>query len=129
MAGGYTTEKSFYVAEGEEGELYVFLKAKNDQPQAPKIIYDGKDHAIFLRNNEQKIILDYIHPDVRDKLRKARQVVIVETILENIKDSYVADMQMVEDIPVDWGKSASKPGKKFLSANNCLYSQKKACKF
>lgn len=86
MAGGYTTEKSFYVAEGEEGELYVFLKAKNDQPQAPKIIYDGKDHAIFLRNNEQKIILDYIHPDVRDKLRKARQVVIVETILENIKD-------------------------------------------
>ena len=104
MAGGYTTEKSFYVAEGEEGELYVFLKAKNDQPQATKIIYDGKDHAIFLRNNEQKIILDYIHPDVRDKLRKARQVVIVETILENIKDSYVADMQMVEDIPVDWGK-------------------------
>ena len=47
MAGGYTTEKSFYVAEGEEGELYVFLKAKNDQPQAPKIIYDGKDHAYF----------------------------------------------------------------------------------
>lgn len=104
MAGGYTTEKSFYVAEGEEGKLYVFLKAKNDQPQAPKIIYDGKDHAIFLRNNEQKIILDYIHPDVRDKLRKARQVVIVETILENIKDSYIADMQMVEDIPVDWSK-------------------------
>ena len=82
----------------------MFLKAKNDQPQAPKIIYDGKDHAIFLRNNEQKIILDYIHPDVRDKLRKARQVVIVETILENIKDSYIADMQMVEDIPVDWSK-------------------------
>lgn len=82
-----------------------------------------------MRNNEQKIILDYIHPDVRDKLRKARQVVIVETILENIKDSYVADMQMVEDIPVDWGKIGLKPGKKFLSANNCLYSQKKACKF
>ena len=104
MAGGYTTEKSFYVAEGEEGELYVFLKAKNDQPQAPKIIYDGKDHAIFLRNNEQKIILDYIHPDVRDKLRKARQVVIVETILENIKDCYIANMKMVDKIPVDWGK-------------------------
>ena len=104
MAGGYTTEKSFYVAEGEEGELYVFLKAKNDQPQAPKIIYDGKDHAIFLRNNEQKIILDYIHPDVRDKLRKARQVVIVETILENIKDSYIARMQHVDNIPLDWQK-------------------------
>ncbi|MBQ8436373.1 MAG: hypothetical protein IJX20_01845 [Alphaproteobacteria bacterium] len=104
MSTGYTTEKSFYVAEGDEGELYIFLKAKNDTPQAPKIIYDGKDHAIFLRNNTQKIILDYIHPDIRAKLRCAPQVVIVETILENIKDSYVANMQMVESIPLDWGQ-------------------------
>ena len=56
MSTGYTTEKSFYVAEGDEGELYIFLKAKNEEPQAPKIIYDGNDHAIFLRNNNQKII-------------------------------------------------------------------------
>ena len=104
MSTGYTTEKSFYVAEGDEGELYIFLKAKNDEPQAPKIIYDGKDHAIFLRNNTQKIILDYIHPDIRAKLRRAPQVVIVETLLENIKDSYVANMQMVEAIPLDWNQ-------------------------
>ena len=104
MSTGYTTEKSFYVAEGDEGELYIFLKAKNDEPQAPKIIYDGKDHAIFLRNNTQKIILDYIHPDIRAKLRRAPQVVIVETLLENIKDSYIANMQMVETIPLDWSK-------------------------
>ena len=36
MSTGYTTEKSFYVAEGDEGELYIFLKAKNEEPQAPK---------------------------------------------------------------------------------------------
>ena len=104
MSTGYTTEKSFYVAEGDEGELYIFLQAKNEEPQAPKIIYDGKDHAIFLRNNTQKIILDYIHPDIRAKLRRAPQVVIVETILENIKDSYIANMQMVESIPLDWNQ-------------------------
>ncbi len=101
---GYATENAFCIAEGEEGEIYVFLTAKKNQPQMPKIIYDGKDHAIFLRNPEQKIILDYIHPDVRDKLRKAKEVVIVETLLENIKDSYIAQMQMVEHIPVDWQK-------------------------
>ena len=101
---GYATENAFCIAEGEEGEIYVFLTAKKNQPQMPKIIYDGTDHAIFLRNPEQKIILDYIHPDVRDKLRKAKEVVIVETLLENIKDSYIAQMQMVEHIPVDWQK-------------------------
>lgn len=104
----YVTENGFFIAEGEEGELYIFLKAKKDEPCEPRIIYDGKDHAIFLRNNEQKIILDYIHPDIRDKLRKSNQVVIVETILENIKDSYIVDMQMVSDIPLDWNKAGLK---------------------
>lgn len=130
MAGGYTTEKSFYVAEGEEGELYVFLKAKNDQPQAPKIIYDGKDHAIFLRNNEQKIILDYIHPDVRDKLRKARQVVIVETILENIKDSYGCRYADGGRYPGRLGKNRPQNlGRSFSRQIIVCTLKKKACKF
>lgn len=99
----YVTEKKFVVAEGDGGELYIFLTAKKDNPAAPQIIYDGKDHAVFLRNREQKIILDYIHPDIRDKLKKAKEVVMVETLLgDNIKDSYFADMKIVDHIPVDW---------------------------
>ena len=99
----YVTEKKFVVAEGDGGELYIFLTAKKDNPAAPQIIYDGKVHAVFLRNREQKIILDYIHPDIRDKLKKAKEVVVVETLLgDNIKDSYFADMKIVDHIPVDW---------------------------
>lgn len=104
MADVYVTEKNYLVAEGGEGELYVFLQAKKDNPEKPRIIYDGKDHAIFMRSPTQKIILDYIHPDIRDKLRKAEQVVIVETLLENISSSYIADMQMIDHIPLDWDK-------------------------
>lgn len=114
MSTGYTTENSFVVAEGEEGELYIFMQAKKEQPKAPRIIYDGRDHAVFMRNTEQKIILDYIHPDIREKLRHSRQVIIVETILENIKDSYVADMQYVESIPVDWSKIGLKSWEEVL---------------
>lgn len=43
----YVTEKKFVVAEGDGGELYIFLTAKKDNPAAPQIIYDGKDHAVF----------------------------------------------------------------------------------
>jgi hypothetical protein len=100
----YAKANNFLIAEGEEGEIYIFMDAKRDEPEAPKIIYDGNDHAILLRNNEQKIILDYIHPEVRDRLRKSFQVIVVETILENIKGSYIATMNMVEKIPVDWSK-------------------------
>ena len=105
---GFSTEKKFIVAEGEEGEIYFFIEAKKNQPQAPQIVYDGKDHALFRRNEEQNIILDYIHPSVRDQLRKANEVVIVEMILENIKDSYIARMHHVDNIPVVWGKAGLK---------------------
>lgn len=100
----YTTANKFIVAEGEGGQLYLFIEAQKNHPDEPRIIYDGHDHAIFLRSPEEKIILDYIHPEVREQLRKARRVVMVETILENIKESYYAEMQMVEKIPVDWSK-------------------------
>ena len=43
------------------------------------------------------------NPDIRDKLKKAKEVVMVETLLgDNIKDSYFADMKIVDHIPVDW---------------------------
>lgn len=100
----YTTEKEYFIAEDESGSLYVYLQAKKDMPAHPRIIYDGYDHAVFIRNPEQNIILDYINPEVRDKLRKSRAVIIVETILENIKDSYIADMNVVDKIPLDWSK-------------------------
>jgi len=98
----YTTEKKFVVAEGDAGELYIFITAKNDKPASPQIIYDGRDHAVFLRNGEQKIILDYIHPDVREKLCSSKEVVVVETLFDNIKDSYFANLKLVDKIPVDW---------------------------
>ncbi len=100
----YETEKEYFVAENTSGELYIYISAKNKIPVKPQIIYDGYDHALFLRNNEQKIILDYINPEVRDKLRKSRAVIIVETVLDNIKDAYIADMNIVDKIPVDWSQ-------------------------
>ena len=98
----YETEDKYYIAESTEGELYVYISAKKNNPIHPQIVYDGYDHALFIRSPEESIILDYINPDARDKLRKAPNVIVVETLLETIKDAYIADMNIVEKIPVDW---------------------------
>lgn len=98
----YQTEKEYYIAEDASNVLYIYLKAKSGCPHSPKIIYDGFEHAVFIRSATDKIILDYINPQVRDKLRKAKEVIIVETILENIKDAYIADMSLVDKIPLNW---------------------------
>ena len=42
---GYTTENKFVIAEGDEGDLYIFLQAKKEHPDEPRVIYDGYDHA------------------------------------------------------------------------------------
>ena len=81
----YQAEKEYYIAEDASNALYIYLKAKSGKAQSPKIIYDGFDHAVFVRSADDKVILDYINPQVRDKLRKAKEVVVVETVLENIK--------------------------------------------
>ena len=100
----YETEDKYYIAESTEGELYVYISAKKDSPIKPQIVYDGYDHALFIRSPEESIILDYINPDARDKLRKATNVIVVETLLETIKDAYIADMNIVEKIPLDWSQ-------------------------
>lgn len=97
----YQTENNYIVAESESGELYIYISAKNDSPHNPHFVYDGKDHALLNRNENQIVILDYINPEVRDKLRKAVNVIIVETILDNIKDAYIADIEIVSKLPLD----------------------------
>lgn len=114
MASRVRKANNFVVAEGSEGELYIYIEASSSHPEKPRIIYDGRDHAIFLRSPEDRIILDYIHPEVRDKLRHADGVIMVETILENIKDSYVAEMQIVDSIPIDWAKVGLKSWEKAM---------------
>lgn len=96
--------KEFFDSGRSGGGHLFFVEAKHQHPSAPKIIYDGRDHAVFIRNPEQKIILDYINPEVRDKLRKAKEVVMVETLLDNIKESYYVNMNIVDNIPIDWSK-------------------------
>mgnify|MGYP006916038488 CR=1 FL=1 len=97
----YQTEDNYIVAENEEGELYIYISAKSSSPINPHIIYDGRDHALLVKNPALTVILDYINPDVRDKMRKTKQLVIVETIMENIKDAYFADMQIVDKLPLN----------------------------
>lgn len=104
----YQTEGNYIVAENESGELYIYISAKPEVPSSPHIIYDGRDHALLVKNPNQTFILDYINPDVRDKMRKSRQLIIVETIMENIKDAYFVDMQIVDKLPIDVKKEGLK---------------------
>lgn len=92
----------FMIAEGARGELYVFMEAKGKDVKSPHIIYDGKDHAILFMNEEQGVVLDYISEEVRNKLANSREVLIVETILEDVRSTYFARMKFVKELNYDF---------------------------
>ena len=95
---------NFMIAEGSRGELYVFMEARKSSAVSPHMIYDGQEHAILLMNDKEGVILDYINPEVRKKLANSREVIVVETLLENIKETYPAEMKFVNKLDYDFSK-------------------------
>ncbi|MCR5789354.1 MAG: CbrC family protein [Lachnospiraceae bacterium] len=47
-------------------------------PEDAVVLYDGGDHAILIRNPQQSILCDSIHPEVKQFVRDSREVLIYE---------------------------------------------------
>lgn len=94
----------YIIKQDEDGNVLIFLPKPEGEKQKPIIIYDGKDHALFVRNAEQSIILDYVNPEVRDVLNKAEAVFIIEVVGQDIADSYESVVRHVDRIPLNWQK-------------------------
>lgn len=77
-------EKLYDIYMNDEGEILIAIKVRDGEPVDPKIIYDGQDLAVFYRDPEHTIALDYIHPQVRVPLTKVSSLVIAE--LDKDKD-------------------------------------------
>lgn len=90
------------VAEGDGGELYIFLTAKKTIPLRRKSFMTAKTMPFFCVTANKRSFGLYPSRYSR-QAEKAKEVVMVETLLgDNIKDSYFADMKIVDHIPVDW---------------------------
>ena len=78
MANNVRVAHKFFVAEGEEGEIYIFLDASKDKPENPRIVYDGKDHALLMRDKHYIVILDYLNSEIQEMLQTANKAFITE---------------------------------------------------
>lgn len=100
-----TIKAGFYIIkQDEEGNVLLFLPAFIGNHKNPIIVYDGKDHAVFSRNSELNIILDYINPEIREIFTNAQEVFVVEAEGKNIKESYKSKVKIVDNMPIQWEK-------------------------
>mgnify|MGYP007135715562 CR=1 FL=1 len=95
-------QESFYEFHlNGENELMVSLRARDTEPRSPVLIYDGGEHALLYRTPESSVLLDFIHPDVRPYLARAKSVLVAETRDYRVAREYVAPCRAVKSLPVD----------------------------
>ena len=93
-------------------------RLKRTTPRFRKLFMTGGIMPFSCAMPGRKLSLT-IHPEIRDKLRKAFQVMVVETILDNIKETYPVEMEIVDNIPLDWNKAGLGTWEEvFLSESN-----------
>ena len=93
-------EKNFNILQNEAGSLMILIRARLEDADAPKIVYNGKEHALLYRNDHNTVILDYIHPAIRKALRRKKQVLVVEASNGAVVREYVCPVTYLKDIPI-----------------------------
>ena len=93
-------EKKFDILRNPVGDLLIVIRARIDSEEKPTIIYDGGEHALLYRNENNTIVLDYIHPMVRENLTKSASVLVVEAQGSAIIREYFVHVKVVKKIPL-----------------------------
>ncbi|MDD4519354.1 MAG: hypothetical protein EOM53_02155 [Alphaproteobacteria bacterium] len=93
-------ENKYNILKNAEGQLLIAIKARMGGSERPKILYDGQEHALLYRSVDQTVILDYIHPQVREAFMNIKDVLVVELRDEDIVREYVVPVRRVTKLPV-----------------------------
>jgi hypothetical protein len=89
-----------YKAYRDEEAVLFEIEAKIGGVENPVLLYDGGQHAFLARDQDQLVILDWLHENIQGKpLMQTKKVLIVE-VRQNgeLRRSYEAAIQHVEDL-------------------------------
>ena len=97
-----TDQESFYeVHLNKYDELMISIRARENDPENPVLIYDGNNHALLYRTPQSSVLLDFIHPEVRPYLLNASQILIAETKNYQVVREYTVTCKRVKNLPID----------------------------
>ena len=95
-------QEDFYEAFlNKHNEIMFAIAFRESQPEDAKIIYDGGEHALFYRSPDKTIILDYIHPEIREPLKNSSNVLISEVTTFKVEREYNVPVKIVKQLPID----------------------------
>ena len=95
-------QENFYeIHLNKNNEIMISLKSREGIPTNPVLIYDGGEHALFYRTQNQVILLDFIHPEARKYLQEASNILFSETKNYQVIMEYNVLCKNVKNLPID----------------------------
>ncbi len=93
-------EHKYNILKNAAGELMLLIRARLDDAVSPRVVYNGGKHALLYRNSVNVVVLDFIHPSIREDLTHAKRVLIVEAHDGSIIREYTSEVRFLKDIPL-----------------------------
>lgn len=93
-------EKNYDILKNASGELMILIRARLEDANQPRIIYNGGKHAVLYRTEQNAIVLDFIHPSIREDLEHASRVLIVEAHDGSVVREYTSTVTHLKGIPL-----------------------------
>lgn len=96
-------EDAYVVLPTTEDELVFAIAVRENNPDDPRLLYDGDEHALLVRGEKEIILLDYLNSEVQNMLKRAQSIFIAEIDYKDklmVRD-YAVPVQRVVSYPVD----------------------------
>lgn len=93
-------EKNYNILKNAAGDLMILIRARLDDATHPRVIYSGGKHAVLYRSSEKALVLDFIHPSVREDLNRTSRVLIVEARDGAVIREYTSEVKHLKDVPL-----------------------------
>ncbi len=79
--------------------VIVKIQLEADYVFRGALFYDGRNQAILGRNNKDFYLLKSIAPIIRQKIKNAKTVTIMECTADKVNQAYDVEVVMVDEIP------------------------------
>lgn len=93
-------EKNFYILRNAGGDFMILIRARMNDADQPRVVYNGGEHAVLYRNVDSVVVLDFIHPSVREDLSQSEKLLVVETNDGSIIREYESRVTNLAGVPL-----------------------------